>query len=80
MSKLDIETVSVLTKVYEDQTHLYKVEDEVAKVILNRDSRDPNKVHSTLMLIRDNYHAWAVDRTAFLLQKIEDAKKKVESY
>lgn len=80
MSKIDVGTVSVLTKVYKDQNQLYKVEDEVAKVILNRDSRDPDKVHSTLILIRDIYHAWAVDRTPLLLQRIDEAKKKVESY
>jgi len=53
MYKVDIETVSILTKVYADQNRIMKVEDEVANVILNRESRDPNKVHSTLMLIRD---------------------------
>jgi uncharacterized protein YlxP (DUF503 family) len=80
MSKVDVETVSILTKVYEDQNRVMKVEDEVANVILNRESRDPNKIHSTLVLIRDIYHGWAVDRTELLLQRIENAIKKVEAY
>ena len=80
MSKVDVETVSILTKVYEDQNRVMKVEDEVANVILNRESRDPNKIHSTLVLIRDIYHGWAVDRTKLLLQRIENAINKVEAY
>jgi hypothetical protein len=80
MSKLDVEAVSILTKVYEDQSRVMKVEDEVANIILNRESRDPNKIHSTLVLIRDVYHAWAVDRTGLLLQRIDDALKKVAAY
>ena len=80
MSKVDVETVSILTKVYEDQNRVMKVEDEVANVILNRESRDPNKIHSTLVLIRDIYHGWAVDRTELLLQRIENAINKVEAY
>jgi hypothetical protein len=80
MSKVDVETVSILTKVYEDQNRVMKVEDEVANVILNRESRDPNKVHSCLVLIRDIYHGWAVDRTELLLQRIDNAIKKVDAY
>jgi hypothetical protein len=80
MAKVDVETVSILTKVYEDQNRVMKVEDEVAHVILNRESRDPNKVHSTLILIRDIYHGWAVDRTELLLQRMDNAIKKVEAY
>ena len=80
MSKVDIETLTILTKVYEDQSRVMKVEDEVAKVILNRDSRDLAKIHSTLIIIKDIYHAWAVDRNEGLLQRIEEAIKKVEAY
>jgi hypothetical protein len=76
MSKVDIETVSILTKVYADQNRIMKVEDEVANVILNKESRDPNKVHSTLMLVRNTYHGWAVDRTGLVLNRIDNAIKK----
>jgi len=80
MSKVDGETIAMLTKVYEDQGRMMKVEDEVAKVIFDRASRDPKQVHTTLILIRDIYHGWAVDRTGDLLQKIDNTIKKVDSF
>jgi hypothetical protein len=78
LSKLDFETDALLTKVYEDQDRIMKVEDEVARVILDRASRDPKQTHTTLILIRDIYHGWAVDRIDGLLQQIEVAIKKIE--
>jgi hypothetical protein len=80
MSKVDDETIAMLTKVYEDQERVMKVEDEVAKVILDRASRDRKQVHTTLILIRDIYHGWAVDRTYGLLTKIDNAIKKVDKF
>ncbi len=80
MSKVDGETVASLFKVYEDQNRMMKVEGEVAKVIFDRASRDPKQVHATLILIRDLYHGWAVDRTDGLLKMIDYAVKKVEAY
>jgi hypothetical protein len=80
MSKLDIESISILTKVYEDQDRILKVEDEVAKVIFDRASRDPRQVRTTLVLIRDIYHGWAVDRVAGLFSEIDDALRKIEAY
>ncbi len=80
MSKVDGETIAMLTKVYEDQGRMMKVEDEVAKVIFDRASRDPKQVHTTLILIRDIYHGWAVDRTGDLLQKIDNTIKKVDTF
>jgi hypothetical protein len=80
MSKIDFESASVLAKVYEHQDRISKVEDEVAKIIFDRESRDPNKVHATLILIRDVYHGWAVDRVPGLLQKIDSAINKTVVY
>ena len=77
MSKIDVQSASVLTKVYEDQDRIAKVESEVAKIIFDRESRDPVKVHSTLILIRDVYHGWAVDRVPTLLSKIDIAINKI---
>lgn len=78
MSKIDVPSASILSKVYEDQDRISKVESEVAKIILDRESRDPMKVHATLILIRDVYHGWAVDRVPALLPKIDDAINKIE--
>ncbi len=80
MSKIDVESVSILSKVYEDQERISKVEDEVAKVIFDRASRDPKQIHATLMLIRDIYHGWAVDRVPGLISRIDKAIKKIETY
>jgi hypothetical protein len=79
MSKIDIESISILTRVYDDQDRMSKVEDEVAKVIFDRASRDPAQVHKTLILIRDIYHGWAVDRVPGLLSKIDSAIGEIES-
>lgn len=77
MAKIDVQSASVLSKVYEDQDRIGKVEGEVAKIILDRESRDPLKVHATLILIRDVYHGWAVDRVPDLLLKIDSAINKI---
>jgi hypothetical protein len=79
ISRLDVETSSLLTRVYEDQTRMMKVEDEVARVIMDRASRDPRQIHTTLILIRDIYHAWAVDRTDAVVQRIDETLKKMEA-
>ena len=81
ITKIDMETVALLTKVYNDQEEIMmKLENEVAKVIFDRASRDPKQVGTTLILIRDIYHAWAVDRTEGLLQQIDSTIKKVDAY
>lgn len=78
-SKIDIETSSLLNNVYEDIDRTLKVEDEVAKVILQRESRDPKQIHTTLILIRDLYHGWAVDRSDGLLMQIDKSIQKLSS-
>ena len=79
MSKIDFESVSTLTKVYDDQAKMNKVDDELAKIIFDRSSRDPKQVKTTLILIRDVYHAWAMDRASGLLTQIETAIKKIHA-
>ena len=80
ISKIDIETVSILTKVYENQDRIAKIEEEVAKVILDRASRDPRQVHKTLILIKDIYRGWVVDRVSGLESQIDSAIVKIEKY
>lgn len=70
---MDIQAVTMLTKLYEDQERISKIEGEVAKIIFDRASRDPKQVHLTLMLIRDIYHGWAVDREPGLITQIDEA-------
>ena len=73
LSRIEVGTATTLSKVYGDQQRIGKVEDEVARVILSRDARDPQKAHQTLVLIRDIYHGWAVDRMPGLLPRIDSA-------
>jgi hypothetical protein len=79
MSRINFETIAILTRVYEDQDRIAKVENEVADVIFSRTSRDPKQIHATLILIRDNYHGWAVDRMPGLMSLIDEAIKKIET-
>lgn len=78
MSRIDIESISILTRIYKDLERIMKVEDEVAKVVFDRTSRDPRQVHATLVLIRDIYHGWVVDRAAGLIFRIDIALSKIE--
>jgi hypothetical protein len=78
ISKIDIRSFTVLNKIYADQQRILKVEDEVARVIFDRASRDPKQVQTTLILIRDIYHGWAVDRVPGLISRIDTAMEMLE--
>ncbi len=80
ISKLDFQTDAMLTRVYGNLDRMMKVEDEVAKIFFSRESRDPKQAHASLILIRDVYHAWAVDRSESLIQEIDKAILKVQEY
>lgn len=77
-SKINIESISILTRVYEDLDKISKVEDEVARIFFDRESRNPKQVHTTLVLIKDVYHAWAVDRAPGLLSEIDSAIETIQ--
>jgi hypothetical protein len=79
ISKIDIESVSILNKVYDDMDRIAKVEDEVAKVVFDRNSRDIRQVRTTLIVIRDIYHGWAIDRVPGLLSRIDGTIARLES-
>ncbi len=79
-AKLDVETLSLLTKVYQDQDRILKVEDEIGKLILSRESRLQTQAHATLILFRDIYHGWAIDRTDGLLQQMDLVIKKLADH
>jgi len=78
-SKVPYEAIAGLTKVYEDQEKMMKVEAEVAKVIFDRNSRDEKQVRLTLFLIRDMYYGWAVDRAGGLVRQIDTVIKKMNT-
>jgi hypothetical protein len=79
-SKLDIKTLSLLTDIYNHQQRIIKTEDEVGKVLLSFESRKPENARITLILMRDNYHGWAVDRVPRLLGKYQIAIDALSNY
>ena len=74
-SKVDIKTMYLLTYIYQDQARIMKVEDEIAKVFLSREAGKVENAHATLILIKNNYRGWAVDRVPGLLEQYDKAIK-----
>lgn len=79
-SKLDLRTYSMLTDIYDNQQRIIKSEDEIGKLLLSFESREPENAKATLILMRDNYHAWAVDRAPALLNKYKKAIDALSNY
>jgi hypothetical protein len=80
VSKLNLKTYSLLTDIYDNQQRIVKSEDEIGKVLLSYDSRKPENAKTTLILMYDNYHAWAVDRAPDLLEKYKKAIDELGDY
>ena len=79
-SKLDLRTYSLLTDIYDNQARIIKSEDEIGKLVLSFESREPGNAKATLVLMRDNYHAWAVDRVPGLLKNYKKAIDALSDY
>jgi hypothetical protein len=74
-AKVSFPTVKMLTYIYQDQARIMKAEDEIAKVFLSRDAGKVENAHATLILIKNNYKGWAVDRAPGLLKQYDKAIK-----
>ena len=79
-SRLDIKTLGLITDIYNHQQRIIKTEDEIGKVLLSFESRKPENARTTLILMRDNYHGWAVDRVPRLLGKYQTAIDALSNY
>jgi hypothetical protein len=79
-SKIDFNIYSLLTDIYNNQDRITKSEEEIARVILSWESRKPENLRLTLILMRDNYHAWIVDRAPALLEKYQQAIQKLSNF
>ncbi|MFB9843350.1 hypothetical protein [Mucilaginibacter ginsenosidivorans] len=75
ISKADFGLITKLTDIYAQQARIDKLEDKIADVFLRYESRRPENVHASLVLMRDNYKGWAFDRAPSLIAKYEDAIK-----
>jgi len=74
-SKISFKTIKTLTHIYEEQARIMKSEDEIAKVFLSREAGKVENAHATLILIKNNYKGWAVDRAPGLLKQYDEAVK-----
>jgi len=79
-SKIDLSTYGLLTDIYNNQDRITKSEGEIAKSLLSFESRKPENLRVTLILMRDNYHGWAVDRAPGLLNLYQQAIDKLSRY
>jgi hypothetical protein len=74
-SKTNFELMSKLTDIYNNQARIDKLEEKVGGVFLSRESRNPENIRATLILMRDNYKGWAFDRALSLIAKYDQAIK-----
>jgi hypothetical protein len=79
-SKLDLDTYSLLTDIYNNQERITKSEGEIAKVLLAWESRKPENLRTTLILVRDNFQGWAIGRAPALLNLYQRAIDKLSKY
>jgi hypothetical protein len=79
-SKISISTYSLLNDIYNNQQRITNSEDKIAQILLSFESRQPENLRSTLILIRDSYHGWDVDRAPMLLSLYQQAIDKLSKY
>jgi len=77
-TKANFALIAKLTDTYNNQARIDKVEEKVASVILSWESRKPENIHETLMLMRDNYRGWAFDRAQAQIARYDVAIKMLE--
>ena len=53
--KLDLSAVRLLTTIYDNQQRLCKSESEISKVLEAWESRQPENLRMTLILVKENY-------------------------
>ncbi|MBS1519393.1 MAG: hypothetical protein JST50_00235 [Bacteroidetes bacterium] len=77
-TKVSFKLIAKLTDIYANQARIDKVEEKVANVLLSWESRSPENMRTTLLLLRDNYKGWAFDRAPSLIAKYDEAIKMIE--
>jgi len=79
-SKIDLSTYSLLTEIYDDQRRITGAEEKIGAVLLSWESRKIENRRTTLIIMRDNYKGWAVDRAPGLIGQYDKAIKALEKY
>ena len=77
-AKVSFKLMAKLTDIYANQARIDKVEEKVANVLLSWESRKPENIRETLILLRDNYKGWAFDRAPSLIAKYDEAIKMLD--
>ena len=80
ISKINLKTYGLLTEIYDNQQRITNFEQEIANVMLSRESRTAADNRITLILMRDNYHGWATDRAPKLLDNYRKAIEALHEY
>ena len=79
-SKLGFTTYSLLTEIYNNQERITNSEDKIGALLLSYESRKDENLRTTLILFRDNYIAWDVERAPRLLKWYQEAIDKLSKY
>lgn len=79
-SKIGLTTYSLLTNIYNNQQRITNSEDKIGALLLSWESRKPENLITTLILLHDNYHGWDVDRAPRLLQLYQQAIDRLGEY
>lgn len=80
ISKIDLQTYSLLNDIYNNQQRITASEKEIANVILSRESRTAKDNRVTLLLLHDNYIGWDIQRAPKLLNLYQLAINKLSKY
>ena len=80
VSKIDFDTYNLLNHIYNNQQRITNSEDKIGQLLLSWESRKPENLKQTLILLHDNYHAWDVDRAPGLLSSYQQAIDKLKEY
>jgi hypothetical protein len=79
-SKMDISTYGLLNDIYNNQQRITNSENKIAEILLSYDSRKPENLRTSLILLRDSYHGWDVDRAPALIKNYQRAIDKLIKY
>ena len=79
-SKIDFQTYSLLTDIYNNQERFLNLEPDLAKILISYESRKPENLQITLTLVHDAVYGWIVERTPSLLKNYQRAIDKLSKY
>ncbi len=79
-SKIDFQTYSLLTDIYDNQARFLNLEPSIEKILVSYDARKPENLQITLLLLHDAIYGWVTERTPNLLQNYQEAIDRLKNY